>query len=546
MTNIFPSQIPKDILIDPRREGERIVYNGLKNIKNDQLNIFYSVEWTRLKKNSPKQDGECDFIVVHKNLGVICFEVKGGKVFKKIDENGIPSFLSKDKKGEIHQIKNPYSQAKKTKNVILDEWKKFNKNAFINIRHAVIFPETNDPGDYKTINEHRQTTIYAEDLSNFEIKLFEIFALEEDVKYDDLRDDGVQYLKEIFLSEIPLREQLSSTIGIQRKEIELKTKEFINNTISFSSALQNKIIFQGGAGTGKTNLAIEISKTFAIKGKVLLVCFNKGLKNYFKEQITNNNFIDIKSINELISDLNIKNFTEDEITNRLLEFNIFYDSVVIDEAQDFKIEWWNLIFNLIHNSNSNIYVFYDNNQKIYGKAEITPLLNNNFKKVFLSKNFRNSKNIHNFIKYFYEGTDYISNEIAGEKIFLKEINGKQNQIINEYLKKLIHENDIMPNQISILSGTSLSENEKKLLQKETIFNFTNCESPIQKHIIFDTIYRYKGLENDIIILINLSKISFDLNLLYTGLSRARLILTIVDDTSTIKQLKKIIKSSSSN
>ena len=80
----------------------------------------------------------------------------------------------------------------------------------------------------------------------------------------------------------------------------------------------------------------------------------------------------------------------------------------------------------------------------------------------------------------------------------------------------------------------------------SIFNFTNCESPIQKHIIFDTIYRYKGLENDIIILINLSKISFDLNLLYTGLSRARLILTIVDDTSTIKQLKKIIKSSSSN
>ena len=113
MTNIYPNTIPSNIAEDPRREGERIVFKKLKGMKDKDFHVFYSVEWTRLKNKSlKKQDGECDFIIIHKKLGIICFEVKGGKISKKIDENGFAVFYSKDKKGEVHEIQNPYSQAK--------------------------------------------------------------------------------------------------------------------------------------------------------------------------------------------------------------------------------------------------------------------------------------------------------------------------------------------------------------------------------------------------------------------------------------------------
>lgn len=140
MTNIYPNQIPIEILNDPKREGERIVFRKLKEIEGN-YEIFYSVDWTsNSKKNRPRRDGECDFILVHKTLGVICFEVKGGKVFKEFDNYGVPEFFSKDKKGEIHPIKNPYKQAKRTKNIIIDKWREYRKEDYINVQHAVIFP----------------------------------------------------------------------------------------------------------------------------------------------------------------------------------------------------------------------------------------------------------------------------------------------------------------------------------------------------------------------------------------------------------------------
>ena len=55
MTNIYPNQIPIEILNDPKREGERIVFRKLKEIEGN-YEIFYSVDWTsNSKKNIQKR-----------------------------------------------------------------------------------------------------------------------------------------------------------------------------------------------------------------------------------------------------------------------------------------------------------------------------------------------------------------------------------------------------------------------------------------------------------------------------------------------------------
>ena len=65
---------------------------------------------------------------------------------------------------------------------------------------------------------------------------------------------------------------------------DLKRLGFMSSNGNF--LFKNRILFQGGAGTGKTHLALEISKSFTQNGNVLLICFNRGLKNYLKNQIT--------------------------------------------------------------------------------------------------------------------------------------------------------------------------------------------------------------------------------------------------------------------
>ena len=543
MTNIYPNQIPIEILNDPKREGERIVFRKLKEIEGN-YEIFYSVDWTsNSKKNRPRRDGECDFILVHKTLGVICFEVKGGKVFKEFDNYGFPEFFSKDKKGEIHPIKNPYKQAKRTKNIIIDKWREYRKEDYINVQHAVIFPETDDPGEYKSINDLKEITLFKNHLKkDLSLEIAKLFELDASDNYDEMDENGVEYLKNIFLSIIPLKENLSEVIEYQKKIIDEQTNQFLANCIAVKEGFLNKIVFKGGAGTGKTHLAIEIAKNFSISGKTLILCFNRGLKNYLFNSLGTKSNIDVKSISECIAYLEIENFDENEVVEKLIQKNFFYDSIIIDEAQDFKIEWWSLIFNAINDKKSNIYIFYDNNQKIYNQKESLNFLNqNNFKFIELKINYRNTKNIHNLICEYYHGSEYKNLSLRGEKIKLLDIGKSLKVTLDRLLINLINEHDISPHDISILSSVTINKQYLNDLLESSHFKFTNCEVPLMNHLIIDTVQRYKGLENEVVILINTSDNSEDLNLIYTAFSRAKLLLIIIDHKAFIEKIDKLTK-----
>ncbi len=546
MTNIYPNELPIEVQNDPRREGERIVFKKLKQLEAN-FEIFYSVDWTsKSKKNWPRRDGECDFIILHKDLGIICFEVKGGNVFKEINNFGVPKYFSKDKNGNIHSIKDAYRQAKKTKNLIIDKWNEYKRDAFINIQHAVIFPETKNPGEYETINDLPEITLFEDDMKmdieKLTLKVYDLFNAHASDKYDPINDDGLKYLKDVILSIIPLREKLSEVFTYQNKQIEINTQNFLSNYLTVKDAFFNKIIFQGGAGTGKTQLAIEIAKSFSKSGNTLLLCFNRGLKNFLNSCIFQNQNIKIMSINECISHLSIKKFNEAEIVDSILKKNFFFESIIIDEAQDFKQEWWNIIFNSINNKKSHIYIFIDNNQKIYNQNHNLLFIKKyDFKSIALSKNYRNTKNIHNLISAFYDGTNYENSSLRGEKVrLIEKLLDFEKQII-ELLSKLIHQNGVYPNQISILTAIPTSDSNILNIIDNSIFKSTTCENPIENHIVIDSIQRYKGLENDVVILLHSSEKDNDLNLIYTGLSRAKLLLYVIDENSFLSKMGKIIK-----
>ena len=92
---------------------------------------------------------------------------------------------------------------------------------------------------------------------------------------------------------------------------------------------------------------------------------------------------------------------ENQAIERITKNNIFYDSLIIDEAQDFDDHWFNLL-ELIQKKNSKIYMFADDNQK---RKKVT---NENLYKIQrspfpLNHNMRNTKSIFNALNLFYKG-----------------------------------------------------------------------------------------------------------------------------------------------
>jgi hypothetical protein len=542
LSNIFPSKIPLEIKNDSKREGEIIVFEILKKLTDD-YQIYYSVDWTRKKKGFNDQDGECDFIIIHKLLGIVCVEVKGGKVFKEI-ENGKGVFYSKDKNGSTHKIKNPYKQAKKTKYLLLDYWKNNIKNPpWINIKHAVIFPETNKPDKLLTLNEHESITLYKEDLLKIKSKIVALFTIDYNEVIYEFKNDDMSFFKDLFLSKIPLKEKLNEIIEFQSKDLENKTAVFINNLLIGMDGLHNKLSFQGGAGTGKTYIALEFAKRFNEKNSnVLFLCFNNGLKNFLCNQLSNMKFIKVMTINEYIFSLNINILDQENIETEILKQSSFFQNIIIDESQDFKNEWWKIVELSLEKQSSNMLIFNDNNQKIYKDVFQDNNFFNDFKKIELNQNFRNTLNIHLLVRNYYNGHSYKSNSIRGEKIkFLEEDSENYDELLNNLLENLIIENDISLEKISILNCDTVKSDDYAKFNSKIKFNLKKCDSNISNAITYDSVYRYKGLENDVVIIINLSNKSNNIELLYTALSRAKIMLYVVDNSNIIKLLKNLIQ-----
>nr|WP_257906379.1 DEAD/DEAH box helicase family protein [Campylobacter lari]MCR6536445.1 AAA family ATPase [Campylobacter lari] len=127
---------------------------------------------------------------------------------------------------------------------------------------------------------------------------------------------------------------------------------------------------KGVAGSGKSLIIAHRAANIASKGKkVLVICYNKTLKQYLKAQINDVrkefdwNLIDIDHFHGLLfnfiknSDISLqytKSFENNEKealenANYILQSEDFsnsryYDAILIDEAQDFKQKWFDFYY----------------------------------------------------------------------------------------------------------------------------------------------------------------------------------------------------------
>lgn len=144
---------------------------------------------------------------------------------------------------------------------------------------------------------------------------------------------------------------------------------------------------RGAAGSGKTLVIAYRAAKLAAKGKrVLVITFNLTLGHYIKEMIAKTPFdFEWKNIafnhfhgfcNDILNELSVerpdKNYfneivpaVEDAIKENDIE-RFKFDAILIDEGQDFKWEWYNLLSKFLNERDELLFVC-DKNQNIYGR-----------------------------------------------------------------------------------------------------------------------------------------------------------------------------------
>jgi hypothetical protein len=530
--------IPYPMRHDVKSPAEKRLYELFYAHLSDDWTVFHGVPWQARDVRHGAKDGETDFVIAHRDYGILILEVKGGQI--RYDGPSGQWYSNH------YTIKDPFEQARASKYSLLSVLKElpYWRTHRITIGHAVAFPDVDISHTQRILRPDAPLDIvmdkrHTRDLTNWVINVFDYWRGQE----SDTSAPGTAGLKEVELVLSPtlyLKPLLSSEIEDEQQELLNVTKEQFD-LLTFIS-LHRRAAISGCAGSGKTLLAVEKAKRLHQQGfKVLLTCFNYNLSAFLKGNLLDYSGIHVAHFHGLCNDLAhqaglIRHMPHQEKSQSyynttlpsllieaadLLDWRV--DAIIVDEGQDFREDWELSLQYLLRDPDHGImYIFYDDNQNLYQPGQRIPLAQAPFP---LTKNCRNTQFIHAFTKQFYRSDHSITaigpqgREVVIERYDTLE---KMKQLLRHHLHQLIIQEKVPAPDIVVL--TPRAENKSYLWKVGALGTFRLVDQPTGAtgEVFCTTIHQFKGLESPIIILAELDpEYAQDIEkLLYIGGSRA--------------------------
>jgi len=461
--------------------------------------------------------------------------VKGGVVFRR-DDSG--QWFSGDKRDDTHPIKDPGKQARMSALTILSKLKKhrrFARGFPAPIGHCVIFPDVSF--NEETPGMPREIIIDATAFDDIGAALDRVLGLWQR-KYPmlpglELRD--AQAAMEVLDPAFDIVRKLSWDIR-DEKTVFLRLTEEQKRLLDFLGERKRAYV-SGRAGSGKTVLAIEKARREAALGnKTLYLCFNDPLAVYAARELegtgaeahTFHHFIRMKAEEAGLTwprkgeaDAGffrtgaIELFIEAQST-----VDVNYDALVLDEGQDFKDEWW-IVVDAITEGGGSRTVFFDRDQQVYG--EVAECLKG--EECFpLERNCRSTVAINSFARQLIGDDPAPGAVVDGEPPTVERFDDPTKQVgrIQQLLHQLVVGEGLDERQVVIL-GTH--RKRKSCLAGEgrlgnfRVIKLGDDNGP--NRIVYSTIHRFKGLEADVVILLDVDFNAIDPHLYYVGATRAK-------------------------
>lgn len=534
LASLFPTALPPDA-----PQSERKVWQGLSTLPGD-WHVFHSVRWQSIR-GGREGDGEADLLLVHKDVGVIVLEVKGGSITV---ENG--EWYSTNAQG-IYKIKNPFSQAVASKYALLEYFRKRSPPLdAVSISHAVAFPDIEVPLSLGMFGP-REIIIDRADLSNSQQAVKRIVAHWQQRS----RLSGIQ-MKRLVQSFAPTL-QIRRTLRDELEEVGQQLITLTNQQVTLLANLRmvRKALIFGGAGTGKTVLAREKATQLAADGaSVLLTCFNAPLAQRLEFELNGISNLRVSTFHALctqemrragqrIPAQPSQEWWDTNAAQGLVDAagtnGTVFDAIIVDEGQDFAPGWIDALLMTTRSPDEcAFYVFSDNHQQIYRRGWPQPT---DWPRFPLDINCRNSNPIASRVARIFDDPLPSRGASGPEPVFLPvDFRRESVPVILKLVSRLIREERLDAKQIAVLTDdATLAERLREMAVEDHVFCSAN-----KVGVVAETVARFKGLEADAVVLALSDSFqpqeSQDRSLLYVGLSRAKGLLFVLGSDQTRQRI----------
>ncbi len=335
-----------------KSDAERELFPVLASELDDSWTVFHSVG---IAGHRRKPWAEADFVAVGP-LGVFVLEVKGGR-FRR--DHGAWIYTNRGGADSPPHAESPFEQAGGAASALyayLSEQLPAVRSAVVG--HGVVTPDTTFTVSgpditpalvYDSDDVALPFATYLERVAGFWNERLSAIKGRSPTTVDPaLARDIVELIRPDFEVRLSLRARAAR---IDKELVRLTREQY---AVLDGLAENDRAIISGGAGTGKTFLAVEEALRFARRGEsTALVCFNRNLASYLSSAVSGEKGVHVFSFHAMAHDIVRRAGLEGELPDVSQSdlFEVYYpelayralvdelvpdrfDTIIIDEAQD--------------------------------------------------------------------------------------------------------------------------------------------------------------------------------------------------------------------
>ncbi|MBG6183031.1 hypothetical protein IWX65_000978 [Arthrobacter sp. CAN_A214] len=533
--------IPEEPDFGDGHAAERAVWEKLRACLPDDVILAHSVQ---VRNGSAEH--EIDLLVLWPGVGLAAIEVKGGQVGI---ERG--QWYQSDRSGR-HNIQSPVAQSQGSLHAF-KSWIGNQIGTALTSRFAylVCLPYTTVPADWTLSGCPRSLILDSGDLQSPAEKIRSAIETE---------GGGASSLAPAYLHRITARLEghlePATNPDLNPRELEDAQNHLTERqkVLLTSTRALPRIRFTGGAGSGKTWLAVEKARQLTRQGlRVGLFCYNKGLGQHLQNQVgtwrsakpafTGEFHEYVRSLG--VPDGSGQTYFDEEMPRLLqqkaagLEYGQKFDAVIVDEAQDFAPLWWEALLACLKDpSAGQVYAFMDDRQDVYRRwggatADLVHGPTADLVPIHIDDNLRNTRRIADTFKVF-AGEHFTPRGGTGLPVRRVECATEDAaDVAGDCMDALIVEG-WESNQIALLTTRHRHPVHQDYFDRDATQeywrDFHANEAEFYGHVL-----GFKGLERSVVVLCvdGFKEQDRAAEQLYVGLSRARCLLVVVGDSALL-------------
>ena len=287
-----------------------------------------------------------------------------------------------------------------------------------------------------------------------------------------------------------------------------------------------QFFIRGGAGTGKTWIAMKMAKEEAStpEKKVLFLCKSPHLASIVNGMIGDK--VTVKDTATLFSQV-IDDFGSLQapcypgLSQRLKTDADKYDGIFVDEAQDFTAEWAVLVRRLLKDpKESRLGIFYDDVQ-ILREDSFGDGFGIDAKPYLLRENIRNTANIYNWTADKTRlGTDVIANPVEGPTPQTEYVNeaGQMTHYLEVFFRRYLDDEHLANTSLAIVVD-DVDGFLRLFPEGIAKWRFVRRQPENDDEVCVFSVEEYKGLEADMVLYIHGNEATENMN--YIAYTRAK-------------------------